>query len=191
MWNLPNALTLGRLALVPVFVVMLAAGTTPLRWWALVVFIVASVTDQLDGHLARSRNLVTPFGTLADPIADKALTLGALLTLSAIGEVPWWVTLVIAARELGITVWRAVLARRAIVPASMGGKVKTVLQMTAIIILVVPWGSFVDPAPMRTIGLVVLYVALAVTVVTGIDYVVRGWRIGRTDSAAGSGSTAP
>lgn len=183
LWNLPNTLTLGRLVLVPVFVVLLAAGTTPLRWCAVVVFVVASVTDQLDGHLARSRNLVTAFGTLADPIADKALTLGAFVTLSALGEVPWWVTLVIAGRELGITVWRAVLARRSIVPASTGGKIKTVLQMTAIIILVVPWGSFVGPEPMRTIGLVVLYVALVVTVATGVDYVVRGWRLERSGRA--------
>ncbi|PWD50061.1 CDP-diacylglycerol--glycerol-3-phosphate 3-phosphatidyltransferase [Serinibacter arcticus] len=179
MWNLPNSLTIGRLVLVPVFVVLLAQGTTAARWWALVVFVLASVTDQLDGHLARSRNLVTAFGTLADPIADKALTLGAFFTLSALGEVPWWVTLLIAVREIGITVLRALLVRRSIMPASVGGKIKTVLQMTAITLLVVPWSSFADPDPFRVLALVVLYLALAVTVATGVDYVVRGWRIAR------------
>ncbi|GMA31764.1 CDP-diacylglycerol--glycerol-3-phosphate 3-phosphatidyltransferase [Litorihabitans aurantiacus] len=180
MWNLPNALTLGRIAAVPVFVLLLLADTTAARWWALVVFVLASITDQLDGHLARSRNLVTAFGTLADPIADKALTLGAFVTLSALGEIPWWVTLLIAVRELGITVLRAVLARRSIIPASLGGKVKTALQMTAIIVLLVPWGTFVDATPMRVVGLVILYVALAVTVVTGLDYVRRGLVIARS-----------
>lgn len=101
MWNLPNALTIGRLVLVPVFVVLLVQDTTPARWWSLVVFLVASATDQLDGHLARSRNQVTAFGTLADPIADKALTLGAFVMLSVLGEIPWWITIVIAVRELG------------------------------------------------------------------------------------------
>lgn len=180
MWNLPNSLTIGRLVLVPVFVLLLLAETTPTRWWALVVFVIASVTDQLDGHLARSRNLVTAFGTLADPIADKALTLGALVTLSVLGEVPWWVTLLIAARELGITALRAVLVRRSIMPASLGGKVKTVLQIVAIVLLIVPWGALMDPAPMRVLALVVLYLALAVTLLTGLDYVVKGWRISRS-----------
>lgn len=182
MWNLPNALTIGRILLVPVFVVLLLVDTTPARWWAVAVFLVASITDQLDGHLARSRGLVTPFGTLADPIADKALTLGAFVTLSVLGEVPWWVTLLIAARELGITALRAALVRRSIMPASLGGKVKTVLQMTAIVLLVVPWGSFVSPDPFRVLGLVVLYLALAVTVLTGVDYVIRGWRLARSRS---------
>ena len=180
MWNLPNSLTIGRIAAVPVFIVLLAGETTATRWWALAVFLLASITDQLDGHVARSRNLITPFGTLADPIADKALTLGAFVTLSALGEIPWWVTVLIAVRELGITALRAVLVRRSIMPASMGGKIKTVLQMTAIGLLIVPWASFVNPAPMRVIALVVLYLALAVTVGTGIDYVVRGWRIARS-----------
>lgn len=180
MWNLPNALTIGRLALVPVFVLLLLAETTPTRWWALAVFVLASVTDQLDGHLARSRNLVTAFGTLADPVADKALILGALVTLSVLGEVPWWITILVAVRELGITALRAVLVRRSIMPASLGGKVKTVLQIVAIVLLVVPWSALVDPDPMRVVALVVLYLALAVTLLTGLDYVVKGWRISRS-----------
>lgn len=180
MWNLPNALTMARLALVPVFVVLLLQDSTASRWWALAVFVVASVTDQLDGHLARSRNQVTAFGTLADPIADKALTLSAFGMLSILGEIPWWITIVIAVRELGITLLRAALVRRSIMPASMGGKVKTVLQMTAIVAFLVPWGSFLSSttAPM-IVAWTVLWAALAVTVATGVDYCVRGWRLAR------------
>ena len=187
-WNLPNALTIGRLVLVPVFVVLLVQDTTPARWWSLVVFLVASATDQLDGHLARSRNQVTAFGTLADPIADKALTLGAFVMLSVLGEIPWWITIVIAVRELGITALRGVLVRRSIMPASMGGKVKTVLQMTAIVLFLVPWASFLDsPTGVTVTAWTVLWAALAVTVVTGIDYCVRGWRLAHTGGSPSPG----
>lgn len=176
--NLPNSLTLGRLALVPVFVVLLASGDVTQRWWALAVFVIASATDQLDGYIARSRGLVTAFGTLADPIADKALTLGAFVTLSALGEITWWITVLIAVREVGITVLRAVLARRSIIPASMGGKIKTTLQMAAIVAFLVPWASFLASASVAlTVANVLLYLALAVTVLTGVDYLVRGWRL--------------
>ena len=190
--NLPNSLTLGRLVLVPVFVVLLASGDVTQRWWALGVFIVASATDQLDGHIARSRGLVTAFGTLADPIADKALTLGAFATLSALGEIPWWITVVIAIREVGITVLRAVLARRSIIPASMGGKIKTTLQMAAIVAFLAPWSSFMESASVPlAVANVLLYLALAITVATGVDYLVRGWRLTRStaESSAPSSTT--
>lgn len=185
--NLPNSLTIGRLALVPVFVLLLASGDVAQRWWALAVFIVASATDQLDGHIARSRGLVTAFGTLADPIADKALTLGAFVTLSALGEIPWWLTIVIAVRELGITLLRAVLARRSIIPASMGGKIKTTLQMAAIVTFLVPWASFLtsDSVPL-IVANALLYLALAITVLTGVDYVIRGWRLSRREGTSSS-----
>ncbi len=183
-WNLPNALTMVRIALVPVFLVLLLQDTTASRWWAVVVFVAASVTDQLDGHIARARDIVTPFGILMDPIADKALTLGAFVALSVLGEVPWWVTILIAVRELGITALRAALVRRSIMPASMGGKVKTVLQMLAIVLLVVPWAAFTAAVAPHAVALVVLYAALAVTVVTGVDYCVRGWRLARQPAAS-------
>lgn len=177
-WNIPNALTILRLVLVPVFLVLLGSGGTVERWWALAVFVVASITDQVDGSLARSRNQITPFGTLMDPIADKALTLGAFVMLSVLGEIPWWITIVIAVRELGITALRGVLMRRSIIPASMGGKIKTTLQMTAIILFLVPWSALVgDWGVPLTIANIVLWAALAVTVVTGVDYLVRGWRL--------------
>ncbi|ROR93887.1 CDP-diacylglycerol--glycerol-3-phosphate 3-phosphatidyltransferase [Salana multivorans] len=190
-WNLPNVLTMARLALVPVFVVLLVQGGVASRWSALLVFLLAALTDQLDGHLARSRNQVTPFGTLADPIADKALTLGAFVMLSVLGPVPWWVTIVIAVRELGVTVLRAVLARRSIIPASMGGKVKTVLQMAAIVAFLVPWASFLaSPAVPLTVAWVLLWAALAVTVGTGVDYCVRGWRLSHPSEAVASAAPA-
>lgn len=177
-WNLPNALTILRLLLVPVFLVLLLDGSVTQRWWALVVFVFASATDQVDGALARSRNQITPFGILMDPIADKALTLGAFVCLSALGEIPWWITILIAVRELGITALRAVLVRRWIIPASMGGKIKTTLQMVAIVLFLVPWSTLLaSDAAMLTTANVVLYAALGVTVVTGVDYVVRGWRL--------------
>lgn len=180
LWNLPNALTLSRILLVPVFIVLLVSGGVWQRWAALGVFVVASVTDHLDGRLARSRGLVTPFGTLADPVADKALTLGAFAVLSATGEIPWWITIAIAVRELGITALRAVLARRAIIPASMGGKIKTTIQIAAIVAYLVPWASFLAGIPLQLAhGLAqgLLWLALAATLVTGADYVRRAWRL--------------
>lgn len=184
-WNLPNALTMLRIVLVPVFLLLLLDGGTAQRWWALVVFIVASATDQVDGALARARDQITPFGILMDPIADKALTLGAFVVLAGLGEIPWWVTIVIAVRELGITALRAVLVRRSIMPASMGGKIKTTLQMMAIVLYLIPWQSVLPGAEWPLIlAAIALYAALAVTVVTGVDYIVRGWRLWRAKPEA-------
>lgn len=161
----------------PVFIVLLAHGGLAQRWWALAVFAVASLTDRFDGQLARSRGQVTVFGTLADPIADKALTLGAFITLAALGEIPWWMAIVIAVRELGVTLMRAVLARRSVIAASTGGKIKTTLQMLAIILFLVPWSSFmVDTIP-TAVAWAALWGAVAVTLLTGVDYAVRGWRL--------------
>jgi CDP-diacylglycerol--glycerol-3-phosphate 3-phosphatidyltransferase len=142
------------------------------------VFVVAAATDRLDGQLARSRGLVTWFGALADPIADKALTGAALIGLSMLAVVPWWVTIVILGRELGITVLRFAVIRRGVIPASRGGKAKTVAQTVAI-------GLFLLPLPLLfpafvTVVLVVQWavmaVALVLTVVTGVDYVVKAVR---------------
>ena len=168
-WNVPNALTVLRILLVPVFgwLLMTQGGEDPtLRWWALVVFLVAIATDWVDGYLARRQGLVTAFGKLMDPIADKALIGTALVGLSVIGLLPWWVTIVILVREIGITLMRFVVIRRGVIPASKGGKLKTVLQAVGISILIVPvLGWFAQ------LGLWVMYAALVVTVVTGVDYV--------------------
>ena len=174
--NLANALTVLRLVLVPVFVACLLAGGTGWRVAAFVVFGVASVTDLLDGRLARSRGLITDFGKIADPIADKALTGAALVTLSALGELAWWVTVVILAREISVTLLRFWVIRRGVIAASRGGKLKTLLQVVAIALYVLPG----PPALLRE---VVMAAAVAVTVVTGIDYGVRAVRLHRRPPA--------
>jgi len=171
--NVANALTVARICLVPVFVACLAAGGTGWRIAALVAFGGASLTDLLDGELARRRGLVTDFGKIADPIADKALTGAALITLSVIGELPVWVTVLILVRELGITVLRFAVIRRGVIAASQGGKLKTLLQIIAICLYVLP-PSLGLPVLIRE---VVMGAALVVTLVTGVDYVVRAVRM--------------
>jgi CDP-diacylglycerol--glycerol-3-phosphate 3-phosphatidyltransferase len=170
--NVANALTILRIFLVPVFVVCLAAGGTAWRLGALAAFGGASLTDLLDGQLARKRGLVTDFGKIADPIADKALTGAALITLSVLGELPWWVTAIILARELGITA----LIRRGVIAASQGGKLKTLLQIVAICLYVLP----VSAGVFAVVREVVMAAALVVTLVTGADYVMRAVRISQT-----------
>jgi CDP-diacylglycerol---glycerol-3-phosphate 3-phosphatidyltransferase len=174
--NAANALTVLRLALVPVFVACLLAGGTGWRVAAFIVFAVASVTDLLDGRLARSRGLITDFGKIADPIADKALTGAALVTLSALGELAWWVTVVILAREISVTLLRFWVIRRGVIAASRGGKLKTLLQVVAITL-------YVLPGPPAVVREVVMAAAVAVTVVTGIDYGVRAVRLHRRPPA--------
>ena len=180
-WNLANIITIVRILLAPLFVWLLFADDHaggPLRYLAALLFVVAIVTDSVDGSLARSRNLVTNLGILLDPIADKVLTGAALVGLSLLGELPWWVTGLILLREIGITVFRfAVLADR-VVPASRGGKLKTVLQAVAITTALLPlphllggWVNVVDT--------VLMAAALVLTVVTGIDYLVQAYRRNR------------
>jgi len=171
--NVANALTVARICLVPVFVVCLAHGGTGWRLAALAAFGGASLTDFLDGQLARKRGLVTDFGKIADPIADKALTGAALITLSVIGELPVWVTALILIRELGITALRFAVIRRGVIAASQGGKLKTLLQIIAICLYVLP-PSFGLPALIKE---VVMGAALVVTLVTGADYVIRAVRL--------------
>jgi CDP-diacylglycerol--glycerol-3-phosphate 3-phosphatidyltransferase len=174
--NVANMLTVGRVCLVPVFVVCLAAGGTAWRLAALAVFGGASLTDLLDGQLARKRGLVTDFGKIADPIADKALTGAALITLSVLGELPPWVTALILVRELGITALRFAVIKRGVIAASQGGKLKTLLQIVAICLYVLP-PSLGIPVVVRE---VVMAAALVVTLVTGADYVVRAVRMIQT-----------
>ncbi|WP_176765720.1 CDP-diacylglycerol--glycerol-3-phosphate 3-phosphatidyltransferase [Actinomyces ruminicola] len=185
--NVANALTVLRLILVPVFVWLMLQPGDPIRLVATAVFIVAAITDRLDGQLARSRNLITSFGKIADPIADKALTLSAFILLSVDGRLWWWVTIVIIARELGITLLRFIMLRRAVMAASRGGKLKTTLQMIGIIGLLTPWALFL-PDALATVLTALAYAAigaaLVVTVVTGVDYVLQARRIARAEEAA-------
>jgi CDP-diacylglycerol---glycerol-3-phosphate 3-phosphatidyltransferase len=175
--NLANALTVLRLLLVPVFVLFLVAGGTGARITALLVFLAASATDMLDGRIARRRGLITDFGKIADPIADKALTGAALVTLSAQGALAWWVTAVILARELAVTGLRFWVLRHGVIAASRGGKVKTILQVLAIALYVVPG----PPALLRE---VVMGLAVAVTLVTGADYAIRAIHLRSRSRAA-------
>lgn len=170
--NIANGLTVLRLVLVPVFVLFLVSGGTGARLIAFVAFAVASVTDLLDGELARRRNLITDFGKIADPIADKALTGAALITLSSLGDLAWWVTVIIVVREVAVTGLRFWVIRRGVIAASRGGKLKTLLQVIAI-------SLYVLPGPFRVAREVVMGAAVVVTVVTGFDYVARAIRLRR------------
>ena len=182
--NIANALTVLRLVMVPVFVVLMLREGQGARMAAALVFMLAAATDRLDGQLARSRNLVTSFGKIADPIADKALTLSAFVLLSVAGRLWWWVTVLIIVRELGITLMRFVMLRRAVMAASRGGKLKTALQVTGIFGLLVPWAAFVPPVLATALDLtayVLVGLALVVTLVTGADYVLKALRLSRAD----------
>ena len=176
LWNVANILTIVRIVLVPVFIGFLLAGGTAGRLAALGTFCVASLTDMLDGRLARSRGLVTDFGKIADPVADKALTGAALVCLSALGELPWWVTGVIMFRELGVTGLRFWVIRRGVIAASRGGKAKTLLQIIAICLYLLP-ASLSPPALVRELFMAA---AVVVTVVTGADYVLQAMRLRRS-----------
>ena len=179
--NVANVLTVVRILLVPVFVACMLAGGTVWRLAARVTFCVASLTDLLDGRLARRRGLVTDFGKIADPVADKALTGAALICLSALGELPWWVTGVIMFRELGVTVLRFWVIRRGVIAASRGGKLKTLLQVVAICLYVLP----PTLSPPETVRGLVMAAAVVVTVVTGVDYVQQAMRLRRSKPAPG------
>ncbi len=169
--NIANALTMFRIVLVPVFVVALFVDdgeSTAWRIAAFAIFAIAAFTDQLDGRLAREMNLVTDFGKMADPIADKALIGAALLGLSILEILPWWVTVVILAREIGVTLLRFWVLRYGVIPASRGGKLKTLLQSAAIGLFVLPLDGV-----WLTGAWVLMIAAVVATVVTGGDYVVR------------------
>ena len=173
--NVPNALTMLRLLLVPVFAWLLlrdGGDDSSSRVWAAVVFVAASATDFVDGELARRQGLVTTFGKVMDPIADKALTGAALVGLSWLGELPWWVTVVILAREIGVTLLRFWVIRHGVIPASRGGKAKTAAQMLAILLYLLPLTGWLVAVREVAMG-----VALLLTLATGIDYVARAQRL--------------
>ncbi|GGX70291.1 CDP-diacylglycerol--glycerol-3-phosphate 3-phosphatidyltransferase [Streptomyces minutiscleroticus] len=169
LWNIANILTMVRLVLVPGFVALMLAdgGYDPaMRAWAWAAFAVAMITDVFDGHLARTYDLVTDFGKIADPIADKAIMGAALICLSSLGDLPWWVTGVILGRELGITLLRFVVIRYGVIPASRGGKLKTLTQGVAVGMYILALTG-----PLATLRFWVMAVAVALTVATGLDYV--------------------
>jgi CDP-diacylglycerol---glycerol-3-phosphate 3-phosphatidyltransferase len=186
-WNIANALTVLRIALVPVFAWFLlrdGGDSTSYRLIAAGIFVVATATDRIDGDIARSRGLVTDFGTVSDPIADKALMGMALVGLSIIGLLPWWVTVVVLVREFGITALRFVVIRHGIMPASRGGKVKTALQAVAILLYVLPLDAFPLSSLWQAAAVAVMALAVLVTVVTGIDYLLRAHKLRNTSPRA-------
>lgn len=175
--NLPNVLTLLRLLCVPVMVVLLFSGGTGAslaRDGAALVFVIASITDLIDGAVARRLGQVTNFGKIADPLADKALIGAALIGLSILGDLPWWVTVVILARELGVSLLRLWVIEHGVIPASRGGKLKTVVQTIAIsmYLVIVPGLSWWGLASGIVMG-----IAVALTLVTGVDYLLRALRL--------------
>ncbi|WP_229376929.1 CDP-diacylglycerol--glycerol-3-phosphate 3-phosphatidyltransferase [Streptomyces spirodelae] len=182
LWNIANILTMVRLLLVPAFVLLMVAngGHDPAwRSFAWAAFAIAMITDLFDGELARRYNLVTDFGKIADPIADKAIMGAALICLSALSDLPWWVTGVILFRELGITLLRFWVIRHGVIPASRGGKMKTLAQGVAVGMYVL-----VLTGPLATLRWWVMAVAVVLTVVTGLDYVRQAVVLRRAGVAA-------
>jgi CDP-diacylglycerol---glycerol-3-phosphate 3-phosphatidyltransferase len=186
-WNIANGLTVLRILLVPVYGwLLLSAGNhdAGLRYWAAGVFVFATLTDRVDGDLARSRGLVTNFGKIADPIADKALMGMAFVGLSVLGELPWWVTVVVLVREWGITAMRFVVIRHGVMPAGRGGKLKTALQSLGLTLFTLPLWTLPSDDVWRAVAWVVLGLAVLVTVVTGLDIALKAVRLRRTSERA-------
>mgnify|MGYP003289483441 CR=1 FL=1 len=186
-YNIANALTVLRIAFVPVFgwLLLIDGGeSTGTRLVAWAVFVVAMATDRIDGNLARSRGLITDFGKIADPIADKALTGMAFVGLSIIGALPWWVTIIVLVREWGITVMRFAVLRYGVMPASRGGKLKTVLQAVALGMYLFPIEALLPDWTMW-IAYLTMGAAVVVTMVTAVDYVGQAVRMVRGSRTAG------
>jgi CDP-diacylglycerol---glycerol-3-phosphate 3-phosphatidyltransferase len=177
-WNVPNALTTLRIVMVPFFGwALLTDGGESVLWRcvAYVLFGLAMLTDKIDGDLARKHNLITNFGKIADPIADKALTGMAFIGLSIIGELWWWVTIVVLVREWSVTLMRLSVAKHVVIAANQGGKIKTVLQTVALGGLILPLllldGTLGDIAVVVWwIAVLFMAAAVAMTVWTGIDF---------------------
>ncbi len=190
-WNAPNVITGARIVATPFFIWMLLADhgqMGALRWVAAAFFVVAIATDAWDGHIARSRGLVTDLGKLLDPIADKFLTGGALVGLSILGELPWWVTIVVLVREIGITVHRLFEARTVVVAAAWMGKLKTVAQSVAIALALFPFATLLSGTMLSDwviwLNVITMSIAVLLTIASGVDYVVNFLRMRRKISGA-------
>lgn len=183
--NIANIITVARILIAPVFIWLLLADDSKLgilRWVAAVLFIIAIATDGLDGYLARRQNLVTNVGILLDPIADKILIGGALVALSILGELWWWVTIVILVREFGITIYRFVALKDRVISASPAGKLKTLVQAIAVSLFLVPLWLFLGDW-VHMLNWIVMGIALVLTVYSGIEYLVSAWRSRPGDAA--------
>lgn len=179
-WNLPNALTVLRFLLVPVYALVLFHDGGHDPWWrfmAWVVFAIAAVSDGIDGRLARQRGQITNFGKIADPIADKALTGTAFIGLSLLGLIWWWVTIVILTREVIITAVRLIVIRHGVMPASRGGKLKTLMQTLSLGLLTLPLWAWPLADAWYWLAYGLLGAALVMTVITGVDYLIKAYRL--------------
>ncbi len=177
--NVANIITVARILLAPIFIWLLltdAGHLGILRYIAAGLFILAIATDSLDGHLARRQNLVTDVGILLDPIADKVLIGGALVALSILGELWWWVTIVVLVREFGITIFRFIALRDRVIPASFAGKIKTVVQAVAVALFLVPLWTYLGPW-VHIVNWSVMGVAVVLTVYSGAEYLLAAWRL--------------
>ncbi|GAA4530831.1 CDP-diacylglycerol--glycerol-3-phosphate 3-phosphatidyltransferase [Brachybacterium paraconglomeratum] len=185
LWNIANILTMVRCAMVPLLVVLaiLYAESVPGRLLVAGVFVIAMITDFADGYLARSRNLITDFGKIMDPIADKAMTGAALIMLSIWEYVPWWMTILILVREFGITIMRFTILKYGALPANMAGKAKTMVQTIAITFCLIPFELWWTPA--RWIGLALVLLAVVLTVWSGLVNLKDGLRL-RREALAGN-----
>jgi len=178
-WNLPNAITMARILAVPFFIwslVSFSDNESPLRWISELIFVVIMASDGIDGAIARKRGIVTDLGKLLDPIADKALLGGALVTLSILGEIAWWVTIVILVRELGITVYRLVVVNQRVIAASSGGKMKTIFQGVMVGFIVSPLTAWFPYDWYRILEQSLVLISVALTVYSGLQYVVAAVR---------------
>ena len=186
LWNIANILTMVRCVMVPLLVVLAALypESVPGRLLVAGVFVLAMFTDLLDGHLARSRHLITDFGKIMDPIADKAMTCAALIMLSVWDYVPWWMTVLILVREFGITLMRFTILKYGALPANMAGKAKTMVQTIAITFCLIPVELWWAPA--RWIGLALVLLAVVLTVWSGLVNLKDGLRLRREALAGGA-----
>lgn len=184
--QLPNAITIARIICAPIFLWLLLADAGAdggLRWAAAILFIVAITTDGIDGYIARKYNIVSDLGKLLDPIADKALTGLAFVGLSILGELPWWITIVVLVREIGITVYRFIVVSDHVLAAAWMGKLKTVFQAVALSIALIPFATFSDSAVWQGVvwwaGVITMTIAVLLTIASGIDYIVTEVRAAR------------
>jgi CDP-diacylglycerol--glycerol-3-phosphate 3-phosphatidyltransferase len=179
--QLPNLITIVRILCAPIFLWMLLAdggADGALRWWAAALFIVAIATDGIDGWLARKYEIVTDLGKLLDPIADKVLTGFAFIGLSILGELPWWVTVIVLIREIGITVYRLMVVSDHVLAAAWMGKLKTVAQALALSLALLPLWTLVGEWIWWVNG-ILMTIAVVLTIASGIDYVVSEVRAAR------------
>ncbi|MBA8816450.1 CDP-diacylglycerol--glycerol-3-phosphate 3-phosphatidyltransferase [Microbacterium halimionae] len=185
--QLPNAITIARILCAPVFLWMLLVDNGSdgaLRWWAAALFVVAIATDGIDGYIARKYNIVTDLGKLLDPIADKVLTGVAFIGLSILGELPWWVTIVVLVREIGITVYRFIVVNNHVLAAAWMGKLKTVAQSVALTLALAPFAALIGDWA-NWVNIVTMWIAVALTIASGLDYIVSEVRGARTQRATG------